>query len=330
MKDYYQILGVPKGSSDTEIKKAYRRLAKQHHPDVNRGDKGAEEKFKDISEAYSVLSDPEKRKQYDMFGTGGFHGFDPSGAAHGYQWSSQEGPDGVRFYSSTGPGGFEGFGDLGDIFGELFNMGGAKRAAGRKRPREDAYKAYEQAARQQTGKIDGGDTYTTFEISFEDAIRGVSTKLSIQRDDKVDHITVKIPAGVDNGSKVRIKGKGHPGQRGGKTGDLYLNIRVKAHKIFWREGADIYVDVPISVYEAVLGGKVDVPTLSGNVRMTIPAGTASGQKFRLKGKGAPVLGKKTTGDLYAIIQIVPPKAMDADTKHLFEDLSQKSPYNPRG
>lgn len=326
LKDYYQILGVSRGASGSEIKSAYRRLAKQYHPDLNKGDKGAEEHFKDISEAYSVLSDQKKRKQYDMFGSAGFQGgFDPSQFTGG-GWQGGEAPGGFKWYSGTTGGGFEGFGDLGDIFGDLFNMGGFSRAAGRKRPQGG-----DARAREEPQSANGGDTYTTFEISFEDAIRGMSTKMSIQRADEVDKITVKIPAGVDNGSKIRIKGKGHPGQRGGRPGDLYLNIRVKPHRIFWREGADIYVEVPISVYEAILGGKVEVPTIDGSARMTIPPGTSSGQRFRLKGKGAPILDKKgRTGDQYAVIQIVPPKDMDSETKRLFEDLAKKSPYNPRG
>lgn len=325
MKDYYQILGIPRGASDTEIKKAYRRLAKQYHPDVNKGDNAAEERFKDISEAYSVLSDKEKRKQYDMFGSGAFQGgFDPSQAGGGFKWTSSEGPGGYRVYTSReGPGGFEGFGDLGDIFGDLFGMGGFTRQTGRKRPRART------RSKAQAGPQKGGDTYATFEVDFDEAVHGASKKMSIKRGEKVDNITVKIPAGVDNGSKVRIKGKGHPGAMGGEPGDLYLNIKVKPHKNFWREGSDIFVDVPISIYEAVLGGKIEVPTIDGSARMTIPAGTSSGQKFRLKGKGTEQPGKKGRGDQYAIIQVIPPDRLDSESKKLVEDLQKKAPYNPR-
>lgn len=326
MKDYYQILGISKGAAEGEIKRAYRRLAKQYHPDVNKGDKGAEEKFKEISEAYSVLSDAEKRKQYDMFGSGAFHGgFDPSQASQGFRWSGTEAPGGWRVYtSSSGPEGYEGtggMGDLGDIFGDLFNMGGFTRAQGRKRPRGRA--AEEPVSR------NGGDTYTTIEIDFDEAIKGISKRMSIKRDNNIDTITVKIPAGVDNGSKVRVKGKGQTGTMGGKSGDLYLNIRVKPHKIFWREGADIYAEVPISIYEAMFGGKIEVPTIDGTAKMTISAGTSSGQKFRLKGKGAPVLGKSGRGDEYVIVKITLPEKIDNETRKIFEELSTKSPYNPR-
>ncbi len=325
MKDYYQILGVPKGSSDSDLKRAYRRLAKQYHPDVNKGDKVAEERFKEISEAYSVLSDAEKRKQYDMFGSGAFQGgFDPSQASQGFRWQDRGGAPGGNtwYYSNQGPGGFDGAGDLGDLFGELFNMGGFQKQTkrGRPRTRQDP----------RTMKRNGGDTYTTVDVDFEEAIRGARKKMSLQRGEQIDKITVKIPAGVDNGSKVRISGKGHPGENGGKAGDLYLNVRVKPHKTFWREGNDILVEVPISIYEAILGGKIDVPTLDGSALMTVPKGTISGQKFRMRGKGAPILGKKgKSGDQYAIVTIVPPKEMDAETKKIFKELSEKAPYNPR-
>lgn len=330
MKDYYHILGVPRGTNDADIKRAYRRLAKQYHPDVNKGDAQAEEKFKDISEAYSVLSDPEKRKQYDMFGSGAFHGggFDPSQFAQGGKWQTYEGPDGVRYYTSGGggPEGFEGFGgggfgDLGDIFGELFNMGGVPRRAGRKRPQGYSSGAPEAVA--------GSDTYTTIEIGFEEAIFGTSKAMSIKRGDEIDKITVKIPAGVDNGSKIRLKGKGQPGKSGGRPGDLYLSIRVRPHKSFWREGSDLFVEVPISIYEAIFGGKIDVPTIDGTAKMNLPESTAGGQKFRLKGKGVQELGKKVRGDQYVIVNIVPPEKMDSETKKIFEGLATKRAYNPR-
>lgn len=323
MKDFYSVLGVNKGANDDEIKKAYRRLAKQHHPDVNKGDAAAEERFKEISEAYNVLSDKEKRKQYDMFGSGSFQGgFDPSQyGGQGFRWQAQQGP-GSRQYSTGGSGaqGFDGI-DLGDIFGDLFNMGGFNRSTGKKRPK---------AREKSRESIKGTDTYTNIEIDFREAINGTSKQMSIQRGDHIDKITVKIPAGVDNGSKVRIKGKGHSGQMGGNAGDLYLNIRIKPDKTFWREGADLFCEVPISIYESVLGSKIDVPTLSGSASMKIPSSTESGQKFRLKGKGAPILGKKGNGDQFVIIKIVPPPKLDKETKRIFEELNGSVGYDPRG
>lgn len=324
MKDYYQILGVAKGASDSEIKHAYRRLAKQYHPDVNKGEKNSEEKFKEISEAYSVLSDAEKRKQYDMFGSGAYQGgFDPSQFSQGFRWSSQGAPGGARYYTNQGGSeGGEGFGNFNDIFSELFNMGGAQRQAGRRRGRGFAREDVAE-------KADGQDTYTTLDIDFEDAVHGASKCMAIKRDDTVDHITVKIPAGVDNGYKVRLKGKGHPGRDGGKAGDLYLNIRVKPHKTFWREGDDLYVDVPISIYEAVLGCQINVPTIEGTAKMKIPCGTSSDQKFRLKGKGVTKLGKQDRGDEYVIVKIVMPEKIDTETKKIFEELALKRAYDPR-
>lgn len=333
MKDYYQILGVARGAGEAEIKKSYRRLARQYHPDMNKGDKRSEERFKEISEAYSVLSDPEKRKQYDMFGGapfgagGGAGGAGGQGGFGGFRWE-QDPSGGFKFYRSAGDsktgGGFEApFGDLGDVFAELFNMGGVKR--GRQKWASDERRATTDDRRPKKGT----DTYTDLEIDFLEAIHGTEARFDIRRGNRSEHITVKIPAGVDNGSKVRITGKGHPGTGGGEAGDLYINIKVRPHPIFWREGADIYTEVPISIYEAVLGATVDVPTLDGHAKMKIPAGTAGGQKFRLNGKGAPILGKKSCGDQYALVQIVPPKKMDEKTRQLMEQLARDGAYNPR-
>lgn len=335
MKDYYQILGVPRSSSDEEIKKSYRRLAKQFHPDVNKGSKTAEEKFKDISEAYNVLSDPKQRKQYDMFGQAG-PGFDPS------QWQSAGGAgwpgagawssdDGVHYTYSSGNAGD--MGDLGDIFGDLFGLGGFRRSgrgrgAGstRSRPRWSPEEgSYTDANIPQNG----ADSSATVEIEFLEAVQGCQKTLSIQRAGRLEKIQVKIPAGVDNGSRVRIAGKGSPGQNGGKDGDLYLIVQVKPHPEFWREGADIYSDVPITIYTATLGGSIEVPTLSGSAKMKVPAGTHSGQRFRLPGKGAPILGKKGTGDQYAVVQIVPPHHLDSEARTAFEGLATAHPYTPK-
>jgi DnaJ-class molecular chaperone len=328
MKDYYQILGVPRSASDEEIKKSYRRLAKQYHPDVNKGSKEAEDRFKDISEAYNLLSDPKQRKQYDMFGQAG-PGFDPSQAG-GYAWSSGPGPwsstdqDGAHYTYTSGD-----VGDLGDIFGDLFGMGGFKRGS-RGRGRSRARPQWTTADEGYTAgmPVDGTDATASVEIDFMEAIHGTQKTLSIQRDGKTEKIQVKIPPGVDNGSRVRIAGKGNPGQHGGKMGDLYLLIQVTPHPQFWREGADIYIDVPITIYTASLGGSIDVPTLSGAAKMKIPAGTHSGQRFRLPGKGATILGKKGYGDQYAVVQIAPPTHLDAKTRSLLEDLATQHPYTP--
>jgi DnaJ-class molecular chaperone len=343
MKDYYQILGVARGADEAEIKKAYRRLARQYHPDMNKGDKKSEERFKEISEAYSILSDPEKKKQYDMFGGAPFGaagGGAGQGGFGGVRWEQAPG-GGFKFYTSAdGSGGerFEGFpggagdmGDLGDIFSELFNMGGVKRGRQRWQGGEEDVRGTRYGGRGATGgePRKGGDTFTDMEIDFLEAVHGTETRIAIKRGDRTEKLTVKIPAGVDNGSKVRVTGKGHAGVNGGEAGDLYIVIKVRPHPIFWREDADIYTEVPISIYEAVLGATVEVPTLDGHADMKVPGGTVSGQKFRLKGKGAPVLGKRGAGDEYVIVQIVPPKKLDGKTRQLMEDLARENPYNPR-
>lgn len=312
MKDYYQVLGVARNAGEDEIKKSYRRLAKKHHPDVNKGDKGAEERFKDISEAYNVLSDPEQRKKYDiMLQFGGEGGGAGPGGFGGFRWEPGQ------------QGGRPDFGnvDLGDLFSELFEMGGVRKGA------------YRQSWGKKQGAaeaaVNGHDTYADVEIEFMEAISGTERKISIRRGDKTEHLTVKVPAGVDNGSKVRIAGKGQPGFGGGKSGDLYLRIHVKPHPIFWREDADIYTEIPITIYDAVLGATVDVPTIEGHAHMKVPAGTAGGQKFRLAGKGAPQLENKgKRGDEYAIVNIVPPRDLDSDERKAFEEMQKKYSYEP--
>lgn len=302
-KDYYQILGLSRNASEEEIKKAYRRLAKQYHPDVNKN-KEAEEKFKEISQAYNVLSDPKQKKQYDMFGAAGFGegaGFGQQGPGQGFDFSEMFGGS-----------------NLGDLFGELFQMGGM-RSRGRTGRRSTAQEP-----------VAGKDIHTPLEIDFVEAVHGSSREIRIDRGMGRENLSVKIPAGVDNGSKVRLAGKGEAGQFGGKSGDLYLDIRVRPHPVFWREGSDIYCEVPITIYEATLGAIIPVPTLEGSAQMKIPPGTASGQKFRLKGKGAPDLEHKgNVGDEYVIVQIVPPKKLDAELESLLQKWCQEKPYNPR-
>lgn len=308
MKDFYQILGVPRGASEAEIKKAYRRLAKTYHPDVTKGDKASEEKFKEISEAYNVLSDPKQRKQYDMFGGAGF-----APGEGGIKWEYRGAPGGMGFDFGNV--------DLGDLFSELFEMGGVRRGA----PRTGWGRPAGPEA-----PVNGRDTYADVEISFDEAVGGSERKISIRRGDKTERLTVKVPAGVDNGSKVRIAGKGQPGFGGGKDGDLYLRIHVSPHPDFWREDADIYTEIPITIYDAVLGTQIQVPTLSGHAKMKVPPGTAGGQKFRLSGKGAPVLGQRgKKGDQYVIVKIVPPKKLKSAQKKLFEELAEEYPYDPK-
>ncbi len=297
-KDLYDILGVSRTSSPEEIKKTYRQLAKKFHPDVNKGDKKAEERFKEISQAYDILGDPEKKKKYDQFGSEG-GGFDPRHQARrSYTWSAggQGGPGGAEF-------------DFGDIFENMFGgagAGGARRSS----KRRTGFEAYEDA-------MPSRDVNADLEIGFEEAVRGVTRRVSLQRNGHEEKIDVKIPAGIRDGGKIRLGGKGESG------GDLYVQVKVAKHPQFWREDDDLYVDVPVSIPDAVLGGSVRVPTLDGDVTMKIPAGTSSGQKLRLKEKGAPHLGQPGRGDGYAVIKIVVPQNLDEETKELFVKIREK-------
>lgn len=362
-KDYYQTLGVGKGAALADIKRAYRKLARKYHPDLNPGDKSAEAKFKEIQEAYSVLSDPKKREQYDRFGAAGEV---PAGGGPG------------------APPGFEGFNfsDYGsspfhDFFENLFGGAAGRSAAGA-----------------EPGKEPGEDLNYAMKVGFEDAIRGVQTRIRVNRlaacdrcggrgfvsgsgqracptcggtgrsqmqrgfmkfsgvcptcggsgkapgsvcpecggegvVQRSDLISVRIPAGVDTGSRVRIPGRGNAGRNGGPPGDLYISIEIAPHALFRREGADISVKVPITVPEATLGAKIEVPTLWGKTTIRIPPGTKSGQKFRIRERGAPVPGRNTKGDEFVEVAIVPPPFEDQRVRELMKELEKLSGPNPR-
>lgn len=285
-KDYYQILGVKRDASEKEIKSAFRKLARQLHPDVNPGDKAAEEKFKSLNEAYEVLSDPEKRKKYDAFGadweryqqTGGQPGgFDYS------QWAAQPGAGGSRRYATPEDLAdlFGGEGDYSDFFSTLFGGGQA-------RPR---------------GPRRGADYEHPLPISLEEAFRG--TTRILQMDGR--RIEAKIPAGVRTGSRVRLSGQGGPGAAGGAGGDLYLMIEVEPDSRFERQGDDLHSEVPVDFLTAALGGEVRLPTPDGAAALKLPARTQAGQTFRLRGKGMPSLGGTGRGDLYARVKLVLPE-----------------------
>ena len=365
-KDHYQTLGVPRSAAVADIKKAYRKLARKYHPDLNPGDKTAEARFKEIQAAYAVLSDPKKRAHYDQFGdTGGI-------------------PPGTGPAGPGGPG-FEGFdfSDYGsstfrDFFENLFSGGGGIRGA-------------QEAG---GGPERGEDLQYSMSIGFEDAIHGVQARIRVNRlvaceacgatgrasggrrrpcptcggtgrgtvqrgfmkfsggcpacggSGKApgepcracggqgaaqisDLITVRIPAGVDNGSKVRVPGRGNAGRNGGPPGDLYIVIEVAPHAFFRREGANILIRVPITVPEATLGAKIEVPTLWGKTTIRIPPGTKSGQKFRIKEQGAPLPGRKGRGDEHAEVYIVPPPFEDERVREMMKELEKVSGPNPR-
>lgn len=337
-KNFYEILGVSKDASDEEIKKSYRRLARKYHPDVNKGDKQAEERFKEISEAYETLSNSEKKKQYDMFGSmGGGAGFDPS------QWA-RGGGAGPHTYSWSSGGGGGGYDDLGDIFRQAGSRGKSKRSSqqfsqedfasifgdifGAGGRTQSTYQDWDRP-RGDVAPKRGKDLYYSMELDFMEAAKGTTSKISIHRDGKLEKIDVKIPAGVNNASKIRLAGKGENGPKGGSPGDLYIEIKVKPHRLFWREGDDVYLEAPLSVGEAILGTALRVPTLEGHAEIKVPGATASGQKLRLKGKGIASLEKKTPGDMYVMINIVPPKSVDHRSKELIEEFEKLNAMNLR-
>ena len=360
-KDYYQVLGVPKNATATEIKKAYRKLAQQHHPDANPGNEAAENRFKEVSAAYDVLGDEEKRKQYDQvrdmaasgFGSGGF----PGGAGGGF-------PGGGRVR-------FDDLGDLGDLFGGLF--GGTGR-------------------RTRTQPARGADLETEVGVTFDEAMSGTTKTVRIQgpapcetchgsgaapgtspvdcpqcggigaiavnqgpfqmsqtcprchgsgrlvetpcstcrgsgTQRRVRSFQVKIPAGVKDGARIRLAGRGEPGPAGGHHGDLYVRVRVQGHPIFGRSGNDLVLDLPLTYPEAALGSNVQVPTLNGPVTMKVPAGTQNGRTFRLKGKGAPRKGGH--GDLLVTVHVEVPRKLSKRERELLRQLRDAEDESPR-
>lgn len=361
-KDYYKILGIKKGATSAQIKSAYRKLARKYHPDVNPGDASAEQRFKEISEAYAVLNDPGKKANYDKFGTADPGDF-KSGKSSGFGFS------GFDFGARGGKSNF------GDIFDEIFRG----RSSSRQKPNQPQ---------------PGQDLQYVVNLSFMDAIRGITTEITIGRQDacatcggkghvttgrseacpvcggsgkrrvqtgvlqferechacggsgvspgapcrtcrgngtvpRKETLTVRIPAGVDNGSRVRVPGKGDVGKNGGKPGDLYIITNVQPHEFFSRKGNNIYVEVPVTVSEAALGGKLEVPTIDGKATMKIPPSTKSGQRFRLRGRGVAALRGGGRGDQFVEVKIVLPDIIDERSKELFRQLDQTNRWNPR-
>jgi len=361
MTDYYKILGVGKKASLSDIKRAYRKLARKYHPDLNPGDKAAEMHFKEITEAYEILRDPEKRKQYDTFGTIG-RNFRKSGN------SNFEGFD----FNTSGSSSF------GDIFETIFGAGGA----------------YSKTQEKQKKAEQGEDLRYSMNLSFMDAARGLETPIQVTRKeqctvcggkgieqgspkltcnrckgsgkihkqtgfmkfsspcpacggtgylpgkdcsacsgegrvDKITRIRARIPAGVDNNSKVKISKKGNAGPLGGPPGDLIISINVSNHKFFKRSDANLEIVLPITYTEAALGAKVEVPTLDGTSILKIPPGTSSGQKLRLRGKGIAHPKTQEKGDMIVEIKIVPPPTKDLEIRRLLKKIEKKAPYDPR-
>ena len=303
--DLYQILGVTKDADHEAIRKAYRKLARQNHPDLNPGDDAAEERFKRISRAWDVLSDAAKRRNYDEFGEVSLEsGFDADAARKARESFGARFGSGGRPGAGTSGGDFH-FGDLDDLFGGVFSgPGGARREV----------------------RMRGSDVEAELELDFLEAVRGGEKRLSLRRPNPdgsaaTQDITVRIPAGVAENGRLRIPGKGGSGLGGGPAGDLWVTLRVRPHKIFERQGKNLSVDLPITVGEATLGCQVEVPTLDGRATLTIPAGTDSGARLRMRGKGVPDPRGGTPGDLLVRIQIRVPRGLDDETRSAIEALS---------
>ncbi|MCP5099203.1 MAG: J domain-containing protein [Chloroflexi bacterium] len=286
-KDYYQILGVSKGASEQEIKRAYRKLAREYHPDKNPGNKRAEEKFKSINEAYEVIGDSDNRAKYDQLGP----------AYHQYAQAGGN-PGGFDFSDIFSGNGGQGMGDFSDIFSSMF--GNSQRSGG--------------FSRQQARNL---NLEQEVEISIEEAFHGTSRTFNHNG----RRFSATIPRGASDGSKIRLRGKGN--SQMGRTGDLFLVVKIKPHSLFTLDGNKMKVKIDVDVLTAVLGGKITVPTLTGDVNLTIPAGTQSGQSIRLKGQGMPLRNAKDQrGDLLAIVKIIVPKALSEEERLLYLQLAQ--------
>ncbi len=330
-KDYYQILGVERDASPDKIRIAYRKLAKKYHPDVNKGDAAKEEKFKEISEAHEALSDPEKRKRYDTLGANWQAGADftpPPGFEEIFRnFGARRGRGGggatFNFGSGGGSGGSGGFSDFFDMLfggglGGAFNGGGGGPSCGRGGGRF---------------AMKGQDVQADLAITVRDAFTGGKKSVSFQMQNPDGSVRMKtfdinIPGGVKDGTTIRLAGQGAPGMNGAPAGDLLVTLRFAPDSLFKTEGYDVFVDVPVTPWDAALGAKVEVPTLGGIAELKIPAGVQGGQKLRMKQQGLPGRnGRK--GDQFATVRIAVPKKLSKEEKRLFKELKEKSDFNPR-
>jgi curved DNA-binding protein len=314
-RDYYEALGVSRSADLSEIQRAYRKLARQHHPDVNK-DPGAEERFKEISEAYDVLSDPEKRKRYDAFGEDFRRVPDDVDPA---TWRQAREYAGARSGGGRGTGGFDGgevrfTSDLGDdidfddLFGSMFGGRGGRGA--------------------RWGPIPGADQETEIQVSVEEAYNGTRRSLSIAGPDGQRTVDVDIPAGVVDGQRIRLRGQGGQGSEGAAPGDLYLIVRIAPHPRYRVSGRDLEVDLPLSPWEAALGAEVSVDTPGGKAKVKVPAGTSTGRRLRLKGRGLPNR-RGNPGNLYARVAIRVPSKLTGEERRLFEELRKVAKFDPR-
>jgi curved DNA-binding protein len=307
-KDYYQILGVARDASPEDIKKAFRKLARKHHPDVAKDKKTAEAKFKEINEANEVLGDPEKRKKYDQLGM---------------DW---ENPHAGRQRASATPHEFN-FGGTGfsDFFEQYFS-GGSRYGFP-----EEFHTGARPSARRQKGSDIEGDILVTLEEAMHGAVRPVSLQMTDPKTGKVETHTfqVRIPPGVTNGKRIRVPGQGEPGSGGGDAGDLYLRVRHAAHPDFSTEGSDVFYELDIAPWEAVLGTELPVPTLDGLIKLRIPPGSANGHQLRVRGRGLPKGKSGERGDFHAVLTVQLPDKLNDEERALWEKLRDVSRFNPR-
>jgi len=327
-KDYYKILGVNKNATQDEIKRAYRKLARKYHPDANPNDPKAEEKFKEIGEAYEVLKDPEKRARYDQLGAN-WKQYARAGAGTGW-------PGGGYTYTYDFSGGDFNFGDLGSGFSDFFEMffgkGSDERfswftsqfgGAGTKT--KQGRTTWETGADYHKGQ----DLQYNINITLREAYYGTQRIVKLQKEGKTRTINVKIPKGIKDGGKIRVAGEGGGSPAGGPSGDLYLIVNITPHHFFTRKGDDLYCEVPVTIKEALFGAKIDIPTFNGKVMVKLPPGTQSGKTLRLKGKGMPNLKDNRYGDMYAKIKIVLPEKLTAEQRKYLEEFAKIYSENPR-